>query len=371
VSAAGTFSGTTCAAANDYTASCGGNADSPDVAYRLDITHRSDVVIDTCSAGTNFDTVLHLHAGDCTGAEIECDDDWFGCGLSPASSRIVTVLDPGTYYIIVDGFLNISGGAFDLNVSITPVNDLCANSLVLTNGTTTGDTTFATDDPGEACYGADVRGVWYVFRLAQTETVYIDSFGTAWDTVITLKTSCAGPNVICDPVLNDDACGTNQTQFAAILPAGMYFVLVSGYFASSHGPFTLEFQHSPCPGVQPLPASPVAGSTVGHGGDTVGSCAPSTSPDVPYVFTICPGDIDFSFTTCNAGSAYDTVLYLKEGGGGTCGGTEIDCDDDMLGACAAGPLFSEVSATLTDAGLYFIVVDGFGAGSQGNYVLTY
>jgi len=74
----------------------------------------SDVVVD--SLGTVFDSVLSLGTS-CSGGELGCDDN----GASATAARITeNGLAAGTYYVILDGKAGGTGGAWTLNVSITP-----------------------------------------------------------------------------------------------------------------------------------------------------------------------------------------------------------------------------------------------------------
>ncbi len=112
----GLYSGSTVGMLNDYvTTTCGGMATSPDVAFRLDLTRRALVTATT--DGSSLDTVLHLYTESCRadGGETACDDD-SGSGTTSLISR---VLDPGTYFYIVDGFGSGTAGdyVFELVVS--------------------------------------------------------------------------------------------------------------------------------------------------------------------------------------------------------------------------------------------------------------
>jgi hypothetical protein len=107
----GTTSGSTATAVNDYTASCGGSAGSPDIVYRLVVPSTRTVTMDT--DGSGYDTVLHLRDSTCV-IELACDDD----GGSGLQSYISTSLSAGTYYIIVDGYSTYSSGSYILTVAM-------------------------------------------------------------------------------------------------------------------------------------------------------------------------------------------------------------------------------------------------------------
>jgi len=360
----GTFTGTTCVASNDYTAGCGNSAQSPDVVYQLDLSQRSMVVVDTCT-GTTWNTVVHLRGDGCAGGyEVACSND--ACG---EQSRIEVAVDAGTYYVIVDGFGTGNSGPFTLNVLVTPltrpVNDTCSGAIdISAGGAFSGDTTGATTDPDAACAGYHRSGVWYTFSLSRREVVYFDTQdGETWDSVITVRSgSCTGTEVLCD----DDGCGNYRSQVAGVLGAGTYYVLVSGYYMSSSGPFTLTYEHSRCPGARALNSGSNNGNTGGQGNDTFGTCGGGGCPDIPYYFTQCPGSSSVVMSLCD-GRSWDSAIYLKSGGAGTCGSTQVGCNDD---GCGGSSVRSWLRRTLTGPGLFFIIVDGYDGGSSGWYTLN-
>lgn len=110
----GFFVGNTTTMINDYTtAACGFMAQSKDVAFRVDLTTRRRVVAST--EGSTFDTVLHLHNASCrSGADAFCSDDSGG-----SWSLIDQTLDPGTYFLVVDGYGTAAAGDYALEVQIT------------------------------------------------------------------------------------------------------------------------------------------------------------------------------------------------------------------------------------------------------------
>lgn len=115
-STGGLFHGNTTAMLPDHGATCGGGATSNDAVFRLELGARSRVVAST--EGSSFDTVLHLHRSMCaaSGTELFCSDD-DGEG---ATSLLDQMLDPGTYFFVVDGWGSASAGEYFLEVTVTP-----------------------------------------------------------------------------------------------------------------------------------------------------------------------------------------------------------------------------------------------------------
>lgn len=108
----GSVTGTTVAATNDATASCGSSSTSPDVWYRITASMDGELSVQTCG-GATWDTVLSIWSN-CPasgGGEIACEDD--GCSLQTPITAPITA--GNTYYIRVAGF-NGQVGAFTMSV---------------------------------------------------------------------------------------------------------------------------------------------------------------------------------------------------------------------------------------------------------------
>ncbi len=114
----------------------------------------------------------------------------------------------------------------------------------------------------------------------------------------------------------------------------------------------------------------VDGATDGFLNDYDASCpyTGGTSPDIVYSYTPVQTEM-VSLTLCGGITNYDTKLYVFEG---SCTGTPIACSDDEC--TAPNYTFPYVSALVCvpmNAGItYYIVVDGYGAGSFGSYTLA-
>src|SRR5438552_3199262 len=117
----GTFSGTT-SGTSALAGSCGSSGDSPERVYQWTPTVSGTATIQTCGAGTSFDTVLYLRSGVCaSGPEVAagCNDD--ACanatGLNRASRITPTVTAGQAYFIVVDGY---GGAQGTFSLTVTP-----------------------------------------------------------------------------------------------------------------------------------------------------------------------------------------------------------------------------------------------------------
>src|SRR5438552_132245 len=140
----GTFGGTT-SGTNALAGSCGASGTAPEQVFQWTPAVSGTATIQTCGAGTTFDTVLYLRSGTCaSGPEVAagCNDD--ACtnatGLYRASRLTPTVTAGQTYFIVVDGY----GGAQGLyGLTVTPP----AGSPTTTTSTRPPTTTTTTTRP--------------------------------------------------------------------------------------------------------------------------------------------------------------------------------------------------------------------------------
>src|SRR5213079_2584995 len=141
----GTFGGTT-SGTNALAGSCGASGTAPEQVFQWTPAVSGTATIQTCGAGTTFDTVLYLRSGTCaSGPEVAagCNDD--ACtnatGLYRASRLTPSVTAGQTYFIVVDGY----GGAQGLyGLTVTPPAGSPTTTTTTRPPTTTTTTTTTT-----------------------------------------------------------------------------------------------------------------------------------------------------------------------------------------------------------------------------------
>ncbi len=212
-----------------------------------------------------------------------------------------------------------------------PSNDACASPLTIDLAagaaqTITGTTTNATQSANSCTANPDV---FYQFTLTQREVVYVDTFGTAWDTVVGLtRPGCSTTATTCV----DDSCGLVQSQLSQVLDPGTYVVVVDQY-GTGGGAFTLHFQHYPVGGT--VASLDLTGGTRRLSGTTSGTSAVSSTccsggAENTYYATTCPSFAEVSFRASTCGNAtYDTELDFRSGNRAASGGSV--CNDDACG----------------------------------------
>lgn len=127
--ASASYTGNTTGQLSNFRGSCGG--DAGEAVFRLELYEPVSLHVDT--VGSDFDTVMYARVGNCAfGEEIGCDDD--SGGIRWSSALDFPLLQPGTYFIFVDGltvdpFAGPNEGAFTLNVEVAPAVEICGDGL--------------------------------------------------------------------------------------------------------------------------------------------------------------------------------------------------------------------------------------------------
>jgi len=326
----------------------------------------------------------------CNGLDDDCRngvDDGFAVGdpcsvgLGACRSDGFTVCDAAGTGVTCDavagtGSPEICGDGIDQDCNgpdvSCPINDLAGGAVnISAGGTFTVDLVAAHDDDASTasgCGSSGGRDVFYYFTLSQPEVVYLDTFGSSYDTVIRLYDgSC--PSRSGTPQCDDDAgvCTGLQSQLARQLAAGTYCVVVDQYSSSqTTGATVLSFVRGGRPGTAITAGSGTrTGTTCGNPNSTSGNCRASTAPDVGYFFTLCPSETRTVGANTCTGTSYDSVVYLRRAGNGT----DLACNDDTSG-CGSGLQSSFTGASAAGPGLFFLVVDGYSS-ACGSYSLSY
>ena len=227
ITASGRVHGDTTTATNTATPSCASGA-GRDVWYTFTLDRRRIVYIDTVDSGS-WNTVIEVRSGACPGTPVAeaCNDD--ACG--GRRSQLVLTLDPGTYYVLVDGRDAADAGPFDMLFQWSG----CLSPRITTNGDRDGNTSASHNYLGGTCGGFRSGEDVYHFALCRPTSVRATtcSPATSYDTVLYFRTGSCWPGYP-EPACNhdDDACGSTAagaSTISATLPQGLSFVVVDGY----------------------------------------------------------------------------------------------------------------------------------------------
>ncbi len=240
------------------------------IAQQVTITLNSHV------STTSFDGLLRLTTASCDVAtevpnNITSADTADGCtdeyGASTNEVLSYASLPAGTYFVVVDGYEADDVGTFSLSIVGGTPPSTCTAPLAFTMTTTgtsydwtgSSDTsTEANNVPGAACdtYTAAGRGpdqTWtFVNPVAQHVTITLTG---NFDSTLRLTTAaCDLATQVPDTVTTagkSDGCaeltGDSDPEILNYpkLPAGTYYVLADGYFATSSGTYTLAVHGQP------------------------------------------------------------------------------------------------------------------------------
>src|SRR5213078_543462 len=364
----GTFGGTT-SGTNALAGSCGASGTAPEQVFQWTPAVSGTATIQTCGAGTTFDTVLYLRSGTCaSGPEVAagCNDD--ACtnatGLNRASRLTPSVTAGQMYVIVVDGYGGAQG-TFSLTVTppaptttttTLPGGGGCSSPRVIpaSGGTVSGATSGTSALVGSCGSSgtAPERVYQWTPAVSGTATIQPCGAGTTFDTVLYLRSGACASGREVAAGCNDDTCANASGLFRAsrITPtvtAGQtYFIVVDGY-AGATGTFSLTVTPpgdaaptttttlpggGACssPAAIPAQGGTMSGATSGASA-LAGSCGSSeTSPERVYQWTPAVSGTA-TIQTCGAGTSFDTVLYLRSGVCGSGPEMAAGCNDD---ACA-------------------------------------
>ncbi|MFO0692078.1 MAG: hypothetical protein U0230_00840 [Polyangiales bacterium] len=368
------ITGSTTTEADRFQATCAGGARSPDRVQRLQLTERSRVRIHQRS---EFDGALHVRrACEDAASEVACNDDWNGTN----DSIVTSVLDPGTYFVVTDGFGSAgqsNAGNYSLRAEVAPAagggapGDACAAPTEATLGQAADVDTFrASDDLAGSCGGRGAPDVVQHIRLAARSRVEVTVRHAQFNGVVYVRRGCAdgSAEVACqafDIATNAQAEG----RVSADLDAGDYFVVVDGTDGSSFGSANVEIRTTDLVAVQrscdraPMlrAGRTVNGTTAGAPNQFQASCAGSAeSGDAVYRIRLTRRSyVTLELSTTN----HDGALHLRR----ECSSqsSELACNDDE-----GDNRHSRIGMNL-EAGTYYVVVDGFSNGNAGDYSLRY
>lgn len=358
----GTISGSTTHGEDGNTGSCE-RSDARELVYELDVTERQRVVLDV---EAHFDSVLYIRKENCadTDAEVECNDDAPGAGRN--HSRIERVLEPGKYFVFVDGY-NQEAGPFKLTLSTADVislSDACRSARpLLADVPQAGSLSGATDDAQATCGGgAPGRDTPYRIELPVASRVRVVEHSDGMKPVVHLRRACADGR-------SEVACGETgarpgEAAVTGVLPAGLYTAFADAMERDAAGSYELSLETGPREGAgvvgdgcgDALPLAPggasVSGDTFSARDDVAGSCGGAGAPDVVYYVDVAHRSRLVARFDAEEGPH---LLALAR----RCG------DRDTEVAC--GRAIDEILAP----GTYALAVDGLDATSFGRFALTY
>ncbi|HET9954814.1 MAG TPA: hypothetical protein VFQ61_09930 [Polyangiaceae bacterium] len=228
---------TTCARDDAWSTLLCAYDNAPDVFYRIELPEELGPRILRASTDlpeTNFDTVLYVLEGShghCFDV-LACNDDVPEPVIASSPSEVSILLDPGEYYLVVDG--SYDTGDFGLNIEFSAPeclrNDDCSRALPLDpsfgNQTAPIDVTCATstrvvesyedDQPKDAFYRLDLSAATGLVRL-NVDTDLDDVFGFSAGLIAEERPGICGQTLLTKGFWRN----------GAVVEPGIYYIVIS------------------------------------------------------------------------------------------------------------------------------------------------
>ncbi len=205
---------------------CGGSG-GPDVTYGFALDDWRSLDISVTAA---FSSRFYVRKGNCADGEV------VACGTESLNTG---VLEPGTYYLIVDSNGNLHKGDFSMTVVPSPPdapdNDSCAapQQLIFQNNMSqaSGMTLFSNDLSSAPCGGAGAPENVFTFVVPAGTSKASFNVDADFDPAIYIVLGdCNGAPVACVPAASYDMGWPGQ---------GTYYLFVDGKTANDKGLYTL------------------------------------------------------------------------------------------------------------------------------------
>jgi uncharacterized repeat protein (TIGR03803 family) len=278
---------------------------------------------------------------------------------------IRTIILAGSFLLQLSTLCFQSRGAANNNFSSAQV-------ISGATGTTTGNSSGATKEPGEPDHAGNAGGssVWYRWIAPASGRYTFDTAGSAFDTLLAVYTGVS-VNALTEVASNDDGDVdvTSVVSFAAT-NGTTYYVAVDGFDGDS-GAFVLNWS----PELPPINDNFVDATVIsGLSGDVTGRNSSATKePGEPnhagnaggssvWFRWTAPLSGQYSFDT--AGSVFDTLLAVYTGP--SVNALTLVASDDNSGADFTSAMSFQAAGGMT----YYVAVDGF-AGEIGTLVLNW
>jgi hypothetical protein len=345
--------GNTNQGSDQMTGSCLGDGAAPEVVYALTVERRSQVRV---VINSGYDGALYM-LGTCGNmqTEIACNDD------NPTTSRsqIEAALDPGTYFIAVDGF-GTESGEYELTATVSEMASLsqvCGQAPTIQAGNAiTGSTANQPSYFTATCaQGARSPDRVYALDVAARSRLRV-RMQSNYDGAIYVRRECQNPNT--ELACNDDHRDPQHAQLVTTLEAGRHYIFADGFGTDNAGDFSLRADIAPLTGSNPpgdacnapgqiAPGQDVELDSFAAGDQLAGSCGGQGAPDYVYQFTL---QNRARVRARVVESEFAPALYIQR----TCGqsSTEVVCS-----SAGAGGGQVELDSTMLP-GTYFLVVDG-------------
>lgn len=191
------------------------------------------------------------------------------------------------------------------------------NTCVVVEGPTPFSNEFTSDSGLAMCaVGGSTSDIWFQYAATQDGTLAIDTFGSAFDTVLSVyEGGCATPSLI---ACNDDAFGLQSEVVIGVVAGTEYQIQVGGYGGQS-GMGVLNVQQESSTGIADLVCLGNPNSTGFIGLMSAQGSLFASDNDLTLGISSCPVNVmGMVITTSSSASPIVTIPGLGGGMGDLC-----------------------------------------------------
>jgi hypothetical protein len=335
----------------------------------------------TVIGSANFDAVVDLRSGACSGSNINCADSSATGGTEVIIATGLTI--GNTYFVRVYDYGSTTPSTTTFTICVTtpsttpPPNNNCSGATTLTvfgatcGGATTGDVAGATQSLAAiSCNGQTGTAnddVWYKFVATATEHDVTVQSSSSLNAVVDMRlNNCSGANVGCadatgnggKEVINATGLTIGATYFVRVYDYGTGFPATTNFTICVTTPTATPPANDDCANATALT---VYGASCGSAtsGDIAGAtqsiaaapCTGTADDDVWYSFVATATTHDI---TVVSSVGLNAVVNIRSG---ACTGTNLACEDSSL----VGGTEVLTATGLTVGTTYYVRVYDFGS----------
>jgi hypothetical protein len=348
---------------SNFRASCNA-VDGAEALFKFDLKARSRVRLGMRSSTGGESSISVRKRCEDPNTEIVCAKDWHIDGVSWTG-----LMDPGAYTVIAETNDTTHSASVDLTIDRSDANgagtadgDTCKDAKTLTFGTQfTLDTFQAKSDMRASCAADSAPDVAYKIDVKAKSRLFLTTHEDEGHHIFAIQKACGDTK----GEISCEAASTAK-NIDTTLDTGSYFLVVKGKGPDDFGraKITARLRElapaaAACKGATKLvPGTPIKDTTVGAPdrfasekcGGTIWSQA---SGDKVYQFTLKEkSKVNLQLKN----SFYNAIMSLR-----------TDCTDPTRNELVCSSYYQKTLDRDLDPGTYFVVVDGYGAKSEGAY----
>lgn len=350
---------------SNFRSSCG-TSDGAEALFKFDLKGRSRVRLGMKSSTGGESSISVRKRCEDPNTEIACSKDWHIDGLSWTG-----LMDAGAYTAITETTDASHSASIDFNIDRSDANgagtaegDACKDAKPLPLGSTfTIDTFQAKGDMKASCASDAAADVAYKIEVKSKSRLFLSTQEDEAHHVFAVQKACGETKgeVVCEPASVSKGVDTT-------LDPGNYFLVVKGKGPDDFGRTKVSAKlrelapaAAACKGATKLVSGTPVNDTTTAAPDRFasekcgGNVWSQASGDKVYQFTLKDRS-KVNLTLKNA--FYNAIMSLRQ-----------DCGDPTRSEIVCSTYYNKTIDRELEPGTYYVVVDGFGAKSEGAFTL--